>query len=340
MRWIISFCVLFLFSVPAEAQLTRADSLKKALETTNLDTVAWTYGGALNLGLNQGFLHNWPAGGELASLTVNGQFAGYINRVYHRHLWANNLDMTYGLFYAYSSDFRPRKVDDRLDFTSKYGVQMDNSNSFYFSALVNFKTQFTEGYDYSLPNWDSLPTSAFLSPAYITGAIGVEFRKGNNISLFLSPFAARLTLADRFYTRQRPEGAFGIQYNETSRRELGAYFSGRYQVQVNKSLLYRTRVDLYMNYLAKDKFDEAGVLVKRDNVGNIDILWDNFFSYKISRYLDITVAATFIYDNDIPYEKSFVDEATGETIEKEEPGTGLGWWQVKQLLTIGFRYKF
>jgi len=262
----------------ADAQLSETESLKKALETVNIDTVAWTRGGVFILGGNEGLLHNWPAGGEVLSLTVNGQFNGYLNRIYHHHVWANNLDMTYGLLYAYSTEFVPRKMDDRIDFTSKYGVQADHSKSFYFSGLFNFKSQFTKGYDYKVPDWDSFSTSGFLSPGYFTGAIGLEYRKGSNLSVFFSPIASRLTVADRYYTLMRPEGAFGVPYGKTSRYELGAYFSGRWQASVNKRFLYRTRLDFYSNYLAKDKKDSLGVVVKKDHPGNIDLLWDHFLS--------------------------------------------------------------
>jgi hypothetical protein len=138
----------------------------------------------------------------------------------------------------------------------------------------------------------------------------------------------------------KPEGAFGIEYNKTSRFELGAYFTGRYQTEINKKLLFRTRVDLYSNYLAKDKKDSLGVVVKKDNPGNIDILWDNFFSYKMTKYLSLTLAATFIYDNDIPYSKTYTDNTTGLEVAKNEPGESLGWWQLKQVLTVGFLYNF
>ena len=324
----------------AQAQLSKTDSVKTSLSIDSRDTVAWIKGGIFNVGINQGFLHNWAAGGEVASLTVNGQFSGYLNRIYHHHIWTNNLDMTYGLFYGYSNHFVPRKIDDRIDFTSKYGVKINNSQRFYLSGLFNFKSQFTKGYDYSIPNWDSFSTSQFLSPGYFTGAIGIEYRKNNNLSLFLSPAAARVTLADRKYTSLKPEGAFGIEYNKTSHFELGAYFTGRYQAEVNKKLLFKTRLDLYANYLAKDKKDSLGNVVKKDNPGNIDILWDNFFSYKMSKHLSLTLAATFIYDNDIPYEKTYIDKATGNEVAKDEPGEGLGWWQLKQVLTVGMEYRF
>ena len=330
---------ILLFGLNAQAQIDQTDEWKKSLSTENKDTVAWVKGGVFSVGLNEGFLHNWAAGGEVVSMTINGQFNGYLNRIMHHHIWTNNLDMTYGLFDAYSNSFVPRKIDDRIDFTSKYGVQIGQNENLYLAGLFNFKSQFTKGYDYSVPNWDSFSTSEFLSPAYFTGAIGIEYRKGSNLSLFLSPLAARITVADRKYTSMKPEGAFGVQYNQTTRFELGAYFSGRYQTEINKKLLFKTRVDLYANYLAKDKKDSTGMVVKKDNPGNIDILWDNFVSYKMSKHLSLTLAATFIYDNDIPYEKTYINTA-GAEIVKDEPGTGLGWWQVKQVLAIGIEYRF
>jgi hypothetical protein len=323
----------------SQAQLEKTEDVKKSLTVAAKDTVAWVRGGVANIGINQGFLHNWAAGGEVASLTVNGQFSGYLNRIFNHHIWTNNLDMTYGLFYGYSNAFIPRKIDDRIDFTSKYGVQLDKSKTLYLSGLFNFKSQFTKGYDYSLPNWDSFSTSAFLSPGYFTGAVGIDYRKGNNFSAFFSPVAARFTVADRYYTLMRPEGMFGIEYGETSRFELGAYFTGRYQTEINKKLLFKTRLDLYANYLAKDKKDSLGNVVKKDNPGNVDILWDNFLSYKMSKYLSLTITATFIYDNDIPYSSTYQDNA-GNAVEKDEPGAGLGWWQVKQVLAVGLEYRF
>ena len=327
-------------SLTAEAQLEKTDDVRKSLSTESRDTVAWVRGGVLNVGVNQGFLHNWAAGGEVASLTVNGQFSGFLNRIMNRHIWTNNLDVTYALFYGYSNDFVPRKIDDRIDFTSKYGVQLDQEKQWFLSGLFNFKSQFSKGFDYSLPNWDSVSTSDFLSPGYFTAALGIEHRRGNKLTLFLSPAAARVTVANRFYTSMRPEGAFGIEYNETTRFELGAYFTGRFQTELNSKVLFKTRLDLYSNYLAKDKKDTLGNVVKKDNPGNVDILWDNFFSYKMSKYLSLTLAATFIYDNDIPYHKTFADPTTGNEVAKDEPGEGLGWWQIKQVLAIGLEYRF
>ncbi len=340
MKRLLLACTLMVSVFAANAQLAKTDDMKKSLSNENKDTVAWVKGGLLNIGLNQGFLHNWAAGGELASLTVNGLFNGYVTRLYHRQIWSNNLDLNYALFYAYSNSFVPRKADDRIDFTSKYGVRIDTTKDFYISALFNFKSQFTKGYDYKANNWDTFSVSNFLSPAYLTLAVGAEYRKGTNLSLFFSPIAARMTLVDKYYTMRDPAGAFGVENSKTSRFELGAYFSGRYSTDLSKPLAWRTRVDFYSNYLAKDVKDASGIVVKKDNPGNIDWLWDNIVLYKANKFLTVSMGLTLMYDNDIPYVGTTVDPTTGKDVSKNEPGEFMGWFQTKQIFTLGFAYKF
>jgi hypothetical protein len=336
----LSFILVALASSTfASAQLKDIDSFKKNLSYESKDTVAWIHSGLLQVGVNQGFLHNWAAGGEVASMQVDGLFSGNITRLYHKSVWSNTLDANYSLFYAYSNRFVPRKIDDRIDFTSKYGRRIDTTN-FFLTALFNFKSQFTNGYDYSVPEWDRTSTSKFLSPAYLTLALGAEYRRGTALSLFFSPLAARVTLAQKYYTTMNPEGAFGIEFNKTARFELGALFSGRWQHNFTPNIMYKTRVDFYANYLAKDKKDAAGNIVKKDNPGNIDWLWDNLIQVKLSKYFAATLAVTAIYDNDIPYDNTYVDLASGLNVDKDEPGTGLGWWQIKQVMTLGFTYRF
>jgi hypothetical protein len=48
---------------------------------------------------------------------------------------------------------------------------------------------------------------------------------------------------------------------------------------------------------------------------------------------------TAIYDNDLPYDVEYKD-ASQVPQTKEEPGTGLGWWQIKEVMSIGFAYRF
>lgn len=335
MRKALLLAVLLTAGLYANAQNLSYDEMaKKYTETKNLDTIAWIYSGALTMGINQGILHNWAAGGELASLTVNGLFNGNLTRYYNRSVWSNTLDAAYGLFYAYSNGFVPRKTDDRIDFTSKYGYRLSKTSDLYFTGLVNAKTQFTHGFNYDDPAWDTMPTSNFLSPLYITVAPGIEYRKGSNLTLFLSPAASRLTFVDDYYSLQDSAGAYGVAYGKQFRFELGAYFSGRYTRDFTKNISYRGRLDLYTNYLAKNQ-EINGKVVKKDNPGNIDVLIDNAISFKFYKFFSMNLGLVAIYDNDVPYEKKFKDGK-----DKKEPINGLGWWQLKQFMSFGFNYKF
>ena len=337
---LLSVSICFFFTASSHAQVRKVDDVKKSLETENKDTVAWIHSGIFTLGINEGFLHNWSAGGEIASLAINSIFHGNITYLNHGSIWSNSLDLAYGLNYAYSNSFIPRKTDDRIDFTSKFGSRLKNSTDFFYTALFNFKSQFNEGFDYTIPGWQHTPTSDFLSPAYYTLALGMEYRKGADISLFLSPLAAReITAASRF-TSMSPQGAFGIDSGKTSEFQLGAYFSGRYKVNINKNILFSTRLDLYSNYLAKDTKDTAGNTIKKDNPGNIQVLWDNLFVLKAYKNLSLTFGLTLAYDNNIPYSKTYIDKTTNAVINKDQPGESLGWVQLSQVFTFGIAYKF
>jgi hypothetical protein len=330
---------LLLLAITSNAQISNYEELaKKNAETNNVDTVAWVHAGTLTLGVNQGLLHNWAAGGELASMTLNGQFNGSLTRYNRRSIWTNNLDAAYGLFYAYSNSFVPRKTDDRIDLTSKYGYRLSDSGNFYMTALFNARSQFTKAYDYDVPGWDTLTTSNFLSPLYITIAPGIEYRKGSQLTVFFSPAAARFTFVGSDYTSRQAAGAFGVDSGKTMRFELGAYLSARYTKDFSEQIAFKSRLDLYSNYLAKNSVSE-GIVVREDNPGNIDILFDNFISFKFYKYFSLNIGVVAIYDNDVPYNSTYTD-GSGNLVAKNEPTRGLGWWQIKQTLNFGFNYKF
>ncbi len=342
MQKLLALCSFFLLGAAAtNAQTGKAtDDLKTSLQTENKDTVAWIHEGIITLGINQGFMHNWAAGGEVASAAVSGVFHGSLTYLNHGVIWSNNLDMTYGLNYIYSNNFVPRKTADRIDFTSKLGSRLNKSTDFFYTGLFNARTQFTQGYDYALPDWQTTPVSDFLSPAYLTLALGMEYKKGTDISLFLSPLAAREILAAKRYTSMSAVGAFGIDSGKTSVFQLGAYFSGRYKKDINKAMSFSTRLDLYSNYLAKDTKDSAGNIIRKDNPGNIQVLWDNLFVLKAYKALSVTLGITIAYDNNFPYSKTYIDKTTGAVVAKNQPGEGLGWVQVNQVFTFGLAYKF
>ena len=104
-------------------------------------------------------------------------------------------------------------------------------------------------------------------------------------------------------------------------------------------MVFKTRLDLYSDYLAKDTKDSTGAVIKKDSPANIQVLFDNLLTWKISKYFNLTVGLTLMYDNNIPYVSTVVNSA-GQTVSNDQPGNGLGWVQLKQIFTFGMEYKF
>lgn len=312
MKKLLTLSMLVLLGLNSQAQRDKeSDDLQKNLKpTVKAENEGWTKAGILNIGLNQAMLENWAAGGERMSMSINGQFNGSATRTKGNTMWNNTLDLYYGLNYISSNDFVPRKLDDRIDFSSRYGWQprkwtaaKNNLKKFtYLTGLFRFQSQFTPGYNYGVNGWELNPISEFMSPAYFTLALGAEYKPSDKFSVFYSPFAARLTTVKSKYTRFGP--AFGVKQGETTRFELGSYLTARYMTNITSNILYTTRLDLYSNYLAKSYTDAFGP--HPDSPGNVDVLWDNFFAIKISKFIGAGLGFTMIYDNDVPGQKTKV----------------------------------
>ncbi len=321
----------------------KSDDLQKDLKVKgDIKDDGWKKGGLINIGINQAMLENWAAGGERLSFAANGQVNAYLNRRKGGTLFEGTLDLYYGLNYVASNDFVPRKLDDRMDLSVRYGTQPSTWSASkkkikkytYFTGLFRFQSQFTKGYNYELPAWRTNPISDFLSPAYFTLALGAEYRPSDNFSLFVSPLAGRFTLVNARYTAFGP--AFGVQKGKTSRMELGAYFTTKYKTNLGKNIVYNTRFDAYANYLAKNTI-ENGIVTYKDNPGNIDLLWDHFFAMKFNKFLGAGLGITLLYDNDQPAQKTKkTTDEKGNIVYKYGP---LGWLQLKQVLNVGFSYK-
>ena len=113
----------------------------------------WKKTGKITLLINQSAFSNWQAGGD-------NNFAGNLNLNYDLNYlsgdWSldNKILASYGL--TNSKDDGTRKTDDRLELNSILGKKLKESWSASF--FMNFKTQFTDGYDYEDDFMDQNPT--------------------------------------------------------------------------------------------------------------------------------------------------------------------------------------
>lgn len=307
MRRKLLLSVLFLSSLVTAAQT--ADTTK-----------AWKKGGAITINFNQTVLTNWAAGGQ-NSIAANGLLNLFTNYKRKKTTWDNSAELGYGLL---RSGIRGPlyKSDDKIDLTSKWGHEA--FYKVYYSALVNFKSQFTEGYNY--PN-DSVVISDFLAPGYLLGSIGLDYKPNDDISLYLSPVTGKFTFVNR--RDLADAGAFGVEpaEHDTSgniirpgervRKELGAYLTFKYKKKLWENVALTTKLDLFSNYF--------------HDFGNIDVNWDVLVNLKVNKYLSVSVNTTLIYDDDVDVP---VYGSNDEVI-------GFGpRTQFREVLAVGFSVKF
>ena len=280
MRKLILYSILIGLFTQAKAQDPTIKQIQT--ETTkavkSIDSNGWKRSGTFILNINQGALSNWAAGGENNTLGVNGLFNYLINFRSNRHIWDNYFDMALGFQNASSFD-KYRKIDDRLDITSKYGYQL--TDHWYASLLFNFNSQFLEGYDYSTTPITKI--SNFLTPGKIILSPGMNYKTANRFSLFISPVASRwvLKVDPDFYNVAK----FGVDSAKKSNMEFGAYVSAIYKADISKWATYTGRVDLFSNY--------------KRNPQNVDLLMNNLLTMKFNKFLATNLSLDLIYDDDV-----------------------------------------
>lgn len=290
------------------AQITEGE---KRLKKNNLDTiVGWKKGGLITLSFTQVSLSKWAAGGE-NSIAGNGFVNLYANYKQKNFAWDNNLDLGYGIIRQGNSEAPWIKSDDKIDFTSKYG-QKANEHLFY-AGLLNLKSQFNAGY--ANPG-DSVAISKFLAPGYVLLALGMDYKPNKELSMFISPITEKSTIViDETLSNA---GAFGVEAGKKFRAEVGGYLKAVYKKDLKETISLSSRVELFANYL------------EFKTIKDVDVLWENIVSIKISKYISANITTTLIWDNDI-------DIAWTDVNDKEHFGPTT---QFKEVLGIGFSYKF
>jgi hypothetical protein len=278
--------LLFLFSIIFSVTLAQDKTVQdlknessKAIKKDPADTTQeiWKKGGIYNLNLSQGSLSNWAAGGDDFSLSVNSLLSLFAFYKKNKQSWDNTFDFSFG--YVKTTTLGSRKNDDRVDLLSKYGYAI--APKWNVAGLFNFRSQLANGYTY--PKGIKTFSSAFLSPAYILLSPGFDYKPNDNFSLFISPLAVRWIIVKD--DTLSAKGAYGVDAGEHSKNELGAFLSANYLKEINKTVTYKGKLDLFSNY--------------KNNPQNIDLYMTNILSAKISKLIAVSWNVDLIYDDDV-----------------------------------------
>ncbi len=272
-----------------------ADENKGEDETTE----GWTKTGKITFLINQSAFLNWQGGGDnnfAGNLNINYDF-DYIKGDW---LWDNKLLASYGL--TINDDDGSRKTDDRLEFNSILGKKVKKNWSASF--FMNFKTQFTDGYDYEddyldqnpVGDNEDFPTSGFFKPAYWSFGPGFLWKKNPNLYVNISPITAKFTFISGevfnyndddpdnvFYESSNVYEIYGVSAGDTSLFEFGLNIRSYYKFDIMKNVNIENIFSIYSNYLDKPQ--------------NIDIDYTMNIVMKINDVFSTNLTFQTIYDD-------------------------------------------
>lgn len=274
MKFLPACIVALLFGFSVNAQ----DSPSPTVPDT---TSVWTKRGDASLLFNQSTFNNWLAGGE-NNISGNIGLNYEINYQKNDITWDNKIIASYGLVKTRTSPFA-KKTDDRLEINSLLGKKA--SGYWYYSAFLNFRTQFTKGYLYD-NNEDGAEIRTeytnFLSPGYLLIGPGMLWKKSEDLKVNLSPLTSKLTIVDAGMTLP-DDTYFGVAQGESIRYELGANASAYYKFGVIANVSFENILNLYGNYL--------------EDIGNIDLDYQFNVVLKVNRFLSTNISFQTIYDD-------------------------------------------
>ncbi|MBA3901788.1 MAG: DUF3078 domain-containing protein, partial [Bacteroidetes bacterium] len=208
---------LYLFFISISFRSFSQDTL---ITLPKFDTVPrWRLSSNLRIDFSQVYLENWVAGGQSA-YSASGNFDGILNYKNINHQWESRIELAYGFLNNRIDGFM--KTDDKINFLSNYSYKA--FNSFNYSFLTSFRTQFYPGFNY--PNRE-IAISNFMAPAYIIASAGMNYKRDKLLTINLAPLAARFTIVNDPTLSQ--EGAFGVEPGRNVREEFGSYFKGTYR---------------------------------------------------------------------------------------------------------------
>jgi hypothetical protein len=253
----------------------------------------WTKGGQFAINVNQGGYDNWiPAGDADWSVGGNGYLNLFANRAWAGKLagkaknWTNNLDINQGILSVHDERTDAttfNKLDDRLDFLSKYSIEITKKLS--FATVANLRTQL-----YRTEVGGKLKSN-FMAPGYITLAPGIQWNPNTHFSLLVAPISARwVTLTNepnRISIDNNDAKPFGVNPRRKVDFQPGYFAQALLNTPLgkDKKINLRSRLDLYGNWA--------------NHAERVDIFFDNYLSMPITKWISAGINLTMVYDHDI-----------------------------------------
>lgn len=282
------------------AQLNEKELLKKneeaAAKVVDGKPNGWVKKGTFTFLANQATFNNWLAGGQ-SNVSGNIGLNYDFNYKKDNWNWDNKIIASYGLTKIKGQEMQ--KSDDRFQYNSLLGKKV--SGYWYYSAFLNFNTQFDSGFELTKK------TSHLLSPAFFQFGPGLLWKKSDNLKFNFAPITSKLILVNSQFTQT--SSSFGVAQGKTTRYEIGAAINGYYKFNLATNVNVENILNLYTNYLDKPQ--------------NIDVDYTLNINMKINKFMSTNFVLQTLFDDNA--------NAAGKDYAKV---------QTRQIVGLGLNYGF
>lgn len=248
------------------------------------------------------FSKSW-SGGTKSAISLGAFFNLLRETRKGKNSWRYDFQSQYGI--VKTGGQSSRKSLDRVFFDLKYGRRL--SKNWSFIGNFNFLSQFGAGYTYATdPEGVEIATkiSGPLAPAFLTEAVGFEYKPVPYFFVDLLPGAVRQTVVlDKGIAKDTPGGLnYGVDSTRYIRNEVALM-----QIVANFDKDIAKNTNLKFRYMAYAPY----------NLKAIDHRLDAMLTAKVNKYINVNLGAILIYDKD-----------QGDKL------------QIAQSLALGFLYTF
>lgn len=280
--------------------------VEETVEVNEVKRVNWLRSFDGSVQFSQAYISpNWYQGGNNnLNMIANAIYNVKLNQAFYPNLlFDTTIQYKLGVYSAPDDSLRNYSIsEDIFRINSKFGLKA--AKSWYYSVTADFKTQLFNGYK---KNSNDLQAS-LLSPAELNVGLGMTYSYANDKKkLSFDASIAPLSYNLKICTNDKmDETAFGIDEGKTTAHQFGSSAEGKLTWKLMYNITYTSRLFLFSNY----------EYVQGD--------WENHLSFDINRFLSTQIFVHLRYDSGASH----------------APNASWKDWQMKEILSFGFNYKF
>ncbi|MBO4870966.1 MAG: DUF3078 domain-containing protein [Muribaculaceae bacterium] len=295
---------------PSKGMLTIAppqviEPVETTIEEAPIQVHDWLHIFQSSLHFTQAYISdNWYQGGENNfNVLADVKWECNLNQDKHPNwLFNNMLSYKLGVATAPGDSLRDYMInEDNFLFTSQLGYKA--VKHWYYSAMLQFKTQFFNNYK---SNTEQM-TAAFLSSAELNLGLGMTYDHktadgARAITVAIAPLSYNIKICkdiDNF-----DPTTFGIDAGHHTKHSFGSNIEAKLTWKLHPNVLWSSRFYAFTDYS----------YVQGD--------WENTFDFTITRHLNTKIYTHLRYDKSHPRHDSW------------------HYWQFKEILSFGITYRF